>query len=106
MDEWNVLENVRARANQIDSLLKQQVAPHRAVKVIRNVGLMIAVELVDGASESRLARRTCASAVQKGVLLRSLGPNILIVPPLTTTASEVELIIDTLRAALDEVVSE
>jgi len=103
MDEWNVLENVRARAIQIDALLKQQVASHRAVKAIRNVGLMIAVELIDGASESRLARRTCAAAIHKGVLLRSLGPNILIVPPLTTTANEIEHIINTLRSALYEV---
>ncbi len=103
MDQWAVLENVRARAAQVDSLLKQRIAMHAAVKEIRNVGLMIAVELRDGASESRLARRTCAAAVRNGVLLRSLGPNILIVPPLTTTADEIELIVSTLRAGLDEV---
>jgi adenosylmethionine-8-amino-7-oxononanoate aminotransferase len=103
MDEWKVVENVRARAAQIDHLLRRYVVPHRAVKEIRNVGLMIAVELADGAAESRLARRTCAAAVRKGVLLRSLGPNILIVPPLTTTASEIELIVHTLCAALNEV---
>jgi adenosylmethionine-8-amino-7-oxononanoate aminotransferase len=76
------------------------------VKQIRNLGLMMAVELVDGAGESKLARRVCAAAVHKGVLLRSLGPNILIVPPLTTSANEIELIVSTLRAALDEVCSE
>ncbi|HEU4653296.1 MAG TPA: adenosylmethionine--8-amino-7-oxononanoate transaminase [Steroidobacteraceae bacterium] len=103
MDQWAVLENVRARAAQVDSLLKQRIAMHPAVKEIRNVGLMIAVELRDGASESRVARRACAAAVRKGVLLRSLGPNIIIVPPLTTTADEIELIVSTLRAALDEV---
>jgi adenosylmethionine---8-amino-7-oxononanoate aminotransferase len=103
MDEWNVLENVGARAAQIDGLLKQRIASHRAVKEIRNVGLMIAVELLDGAGESLLARRACAAAVRKGVLLRSLGPNILIVPPLTTSSNEIELIVTTLRAALDEV---
>jgi adenosylmethionine-8-amino-7-oxononanoate aminotransferase len=37
------------------------------------------------------------------VLLRSLGPNVLIVPPLTTTSNEAELVIGTLRSALDEV---
>jgi adenosylmethionine-8-amino-7-oxononanoate transaminase len=103
MDEWNVLENVRARGAQLDDLFKQHVASHDAVKQVRNVGLMIAVELANGSPELRLARRTCAAAVRKGVLLRSLGPNILIVPPLTTTASEVEMIVSTLRAALDEV---
>jgi adenosylmethionine-8-amino-7-oxononanoate aminotransferase len=103
MDEWKVLENVRARAVQIDSLLKQRIASHRAVKEIRNVGLMIAVELIDGAGDALLARRTCAAAVRKGVLLRSLGPSILIVPPLTTSSNEIELIVTTLRTALDEV---
>jgi adenosylmethionine-8-amino-7-oxononanoate aminotransferase len=64
---------------------------------------MAAIDLKDGAGESRLARRASAAMVQRGVLARSLGSNIILVPPLTITAAEIERIVDTLKAALDEV---
>jgi adenosylmethionine-8-amino-7-oxononanoate aminotransferase len=103
MDERNVLANVRARADQASELLRRHISAHPAVKEVRHAGMMIAVELKNGATESRLARKTCAAAVNKGVLLRSLGANIIIVPPLTTTADELERVVLTLRSALDEV---
>jgi adenosylmethionine-8-amino-7-oxononanoate aminotransferase len=103
MDEWNVLTNVRARADQARELLRRHISSHPQVKEVRQAGMMIAVELKNGATESRLARRTCAAAVKNGVLLRSLGANIIIVPPLTTTADELERVIAALRSALDEV---
>jgi len=44
-----------------------------------------------------------AACVERGVLIRPLGDVIVVVPPLTTTAEEVERIVDTLAAAIDEV---
>jgi adenosylmethionine-8-amino-7-oxononanoate aminotransferase len=38
------------------------------------------------------------------VLLRSLGDVVVIMPPLTVTADEIELIVETLRAAIEEVI--
>jgi adenosylmethionine-8-amino-7-oxononanoate aminotransferase len=40
--------------------------------------------------------------VKRGVLSRSMGPVITIVPPLTITEAEIERIVATLAAALQE----
>ncbi|MGB2756271.1 MAG: hypothetical protein WBD02_01235, partial [Acidimicrobiia bacterium] len=47
-----------------------------------------------------LPRRVCATAVRNGVLLRSIGNTIPIVPILTSTAEEIERIVTTLASAL------
>ncbi len=48
-------------------------------------------------------RRVCAAAVERGVLLRPLGPVVVLMPPLTITAAEIERIVDVLVAAVDAV---
>jgi adenosylmethionine-8-amino-7-oxononanoate aminotransferase len=40
--------------------------------------------------------------VKRGVLSRSMGPVITIVPPLTTTAAEIDRIVATLAEGLEE----
>lgn len=102
LHEWRVIDNVRARSEQLRASLHEQVAPRRIVRDIRVCGLMAAVELepVDGA---RLARRVCAEMVRRGVLSRSLGPIITLVPPLTITAAEIDRIVDTVAGAIDHV---
>lgn len=102
-ERWKVLDNVRARASQLRSALAERVRTKRGVQEIRQCGLMAAVELEGDSAEARLARRTSAAMVRRGVLARSLGSNIILVPPLTITPEEIERIVITLRAALDEV---
>jgi adenosylmethionine-8-amino-7-oxononanoate aminotransferase len=102
LDEWDVLANVRARAEQLLGLLATRVAHRRIVHDVRACGLMGAVEL-EPVAGPRLARTICAEMVRRGVLTRSLGPLITLVPPLTVTAGEVDRIVDTLVAALDHV---
>lgn len=101
MREWNVLDNVRARSQQLETALGA-LAGHPVVREIRCAGLMCAVEL-DASRGERIARRTCIGMVRRGVLARSLGDNVILVPPLTVTAEEIERITSTLAAALDEV---
>lgn len=101
---WDVLANVRERSAQLRGLFDRHVLPlGDAVKDIRLIGLMCAVELAGDFSERRLARRTCAAMVRRGVLARSLGSNIILVPPLTITAEEISRIVVTLVEALKEV---
>lgn len=101
MQSLNVLDNVRARSMQLRTAL-QSLQHARAVKDIRLAGLMGAVEL-DTSSDAKLARKTCAAMVKRGVLSRSMGPVVTIVPPLTVTAPEIERIVQALDAALHEV---
>ncbi|MGI8407395.1 MAG: adenosylmethionine--8-amino-7-oxononanoate transaminase [Actinomycetota bacterium] len=99
-DRWNVLDNVERRAEQLAASLSSRVVPLDAVKEVRQQGLMCGVELIPG---DRNGRRVCAASVERGVLLRPLGDVVVIMPPLTITEDEIELIVDTLAASIAEV---
>lgn len=101
MTSLRVLDNVGERSQQLRAALETRIRPFKRVKEIRLAGLMGAVEL-DTSDDAKRARRTCAAMVKRGVLSRSMGPAITIVPPLTVTAAEIERIVTALAAALEE----
>ena len=103
LDEWDVLANVSARSAQLRALLAERVAPLPAVGDVRLCGLMGGVELAPPGSGLRWGRRVCAAAVRRGVLLRPLGDVVVLMPMLTSTAGEIERIVDVLVAAIEEV---
>jgi adenosylmethionine-8-amino-7-oxononanoate aminotransferase len=103
LEELDVLANVRARSAQLGELLDERVAPLPAVAQVRQRGLMVGVELAPPADGLRWGRRVCAAAVEHGVLLRPLGDVVIVMPPLTITADEVDRIVDTLVDATVEV---
>lgn len=105
LQERPVLDNVRERSAQLRTRLQScaAAAPAREViKQVRIAGLMCAIELRGDATYKLLARRTCAAMIRRGVLARSLGPNVILVPPLTITAHEIERIVAAFEAALAE----
>jgi adenosylmethionine-8-amino-7-oxononanoate aminotransferase len=101
--EWDVLANVRARADELAWLLAHRIAAHPAVAEVRGRGLMWGVELAPPADGLRWGRRVTAAVVERGVLIRPLGDVLVLVPPLTVTSAELERIVDAIGAALDEV---
>jgi len=101
IDEWDVLANVVARSAQLGDRLSE-AGDLAVVREVRIAGLMAGVELHPAPGERR-ARRVCAAMVRRGVLTRSMGDVITIVPPLTITSAEIDRIVDTLLAALAEV---
>ena len=105
LDEWDVLDNVRGRSEQLGFLLHDRLAGHPVVKEIRLRGLMCGVELAPPADGLRWGRRVCAAAVRRGVLLRPLGDVVVLMPMLTTTPGEIEMIVRVLAEAIDEVCS-
>lgn len=75
---------------------------------VRGVGMMAAVELrrPDGGPLDPAARTGFAvyrAAVERGALLRNLGDTIYLVPPLTISADEVELLLGIVAEAIDAV---
>ncbi|MBV9412629.1 MAG: aminotransferase class III-fold pyridoxal phosphate-dependent enzyme, partial [Acidimicrobiia bacterium] len=103
LGEWSVLENVRARSEQLAKALDAEIADKPAVGEVRLRGLMGGVELAPPRDGLRWGRRVCAAAVDRGVLLRPLGDVVVLMPPLTTTADEIERIVSVLGEAIDEV---
>ncbi len=102
LETWDVLGNVRARADQLSSLLGERVAGRAEVREVRQRGLMLGIELDPPAPGLRWGRRVCAGAVSRGVLLRPLGDVVVLMPPLTTTAEEIVRIVDALTEGLDD----
>jgi adenosylmethionine-8-amino-7-oxononanoate aminotransferase len=101
--ERDVLTNVRARAAQLEAALATRIAPLVAVREVRQRGLMVGVELAPPSEGLRWGRRVCARAVERGVLLRPLGDVVVLMPPLSITAAEVERIVDALEGAIADV---
>ena len=66
---------------------------------------MTGVELAPPADGLRWGRRCRAACVDRGVLIRPLGDVVVLMPPLTTTAAEIDRIVDALAASISEVCS-
>jgi adenosylmethionine-8-amino-7-oxononanoate aminotransferase len=80
-----------------------------AVGEIRQYGLMAGIELVaDRASRvpfpaaERRGMRVCRAARRHGVFLRPLGDVVVVMPPLTITDAELDLLAAALAAAIPE----
>lgn len=99
LEERDVLVNVRARGEQLRAALRDRIEDNALVREVRIRGLMCGVELEPGHLRGR---RVCASAVQRGVLLRPLGDVVIVMPPLTITEDQVETIVDVLGEAIEE----
>ena len=102
-DELDVLANVAARSEQLAAGLARHVGPLPRVRSVRVRGLMAGVELASPGPAARWGRRVCAAAVRRGVLLRPLGDVVVVLPPLTISAGDVDRIVDVLAAAVSEV---
>ena len=102
-EELDVLANVRERATQLHEQLESLAATSNAIGTVRQRGLMVGVELAPPVDDLRWGRRVCAAAVDRGVLLRPLGDVVVIMPILTTTADEIDRIVETLAESILEV---
>jgi adenosylmethionine-8-amino-7-oxononanoate aminotransferase len=101
LEQWSVLDNVGQRSAQLRAGLARHVAPLPQVARIRQHGLMVGVELAPPPDQHRWGRRVCAESVERGVLLRPLGDVIAIVPILTSTAAEIDRIVEVLSQAIE-----
>jgi adenosylmethionine-8-amino-7-oxononanoate aminotransferase len=102
LDAWDVLTNVRERSDELRALLDDRIASKPQVKEVRLHGLMGGVELAPPADGLRWGRKTCAAAVDRGVLLRPLGDVVVLMPPLTITSEELHRIVHTLSDVIDD----
>ncbi len=106
LEEWDVLAHVRRVADHLGARLDATVAVLDGVAEVRRRGLMVGVELAPPEGCVRWGRRVCAGAVRRGVLLRPLGDVVVIMPPLTSTESELDRVVDVLVESIGEVRAE
>jgi adenosylmethionine-8-amino-7-oxononanoate aminotransferase len=94
-------------------LLAAALAPlteHPNLGEIRQRGLMVGIELVAERATraeldygARTGHQVILAARRRGVILRPLGDVLVLMPPLSITPDEIELLARVLREALDEV---
>ncbi|MCI0335452.1 MAG: adenosylmethionine--8-amino-7-oxononanoate transaminase [Planctomycetes bacterium] len=87
-----------------------KLAEHRHVATTRQRGLIGALELTPDKStgvpypaQERRAWETCCETLSRGVWLRPLADVLYVMPPLAISLNEIDLMMDTLVAAIDVV---
>lgn len=99
IEAGDVLANVRRRADQLRAGL-QTACERSHVRDLRGRGLLMAVEL-DSPRTAGQVRRLVKS---EGVLVRRVGADIILAPPLVISEPDVARIITALTSALDDAV--
>ncbi len=89
--------------------LADRLAPHALVGEVRSLGLIGAVEIVSepgtnrrhghGGQAGPIVRDAC---IARGLMVRAIRDSIVMSPPLVITHAEIDQIVDTIRAALDD----
>src|SRR5262249_37444550 len=103
IEAWDVLANVRERSDELADLLHDRIASKPAVREVRLRGLMGAVELAPPEEGLKWGRRVSAGAVDRGVLLRSIGDDGTLLPPRTIPSPELDRMVHALGEAIDDV---
>ena len=111
-EEDDVIRRLQPRIAQLAGRLEElRGRPH--VGDVRRVGVMTGIELVVDAATGepygtalQVGNRVTERARRKGVLIRPLGPVVVLMPPLSITEGELDLLCDVVFAAIDEVTAE
>lgn len=101
-EEERTLEHVAARAEQLQTLLDEHVAPLPAVAGIRRKGLMCGIELTEHPLEARMGHQVTLAARARGAIVRPLGDVVVLMPPLAVSAAELERLVTITAEAIAE----
>jgi adenosylmethionine-8-amino-7-oxononanoate aminotransferase len=116
IDRDQLLDNVRARGEQLDALLNARFGQHPHVGDIRGRGLFRGIEFVRDRDtkapfpvETKFAQKVKAAAMAHGLMIYPAsgcvdgvsGDHVLLAPPYIIGASDIELIVERLGDALE-----
>ncbi len=100
------LERLPAKVAALRAHLTAKVAPLPHVFEIRQKGMMVGIELrrdrmtmYDDDSDA-IGARACRFARDHGVILRPLGPVVVLMPPLSITVEEIDRLVSAAAAAI------
>jgi adenosylmethionine-8-amino-7-oxononanoate aminotransferase len=101
-EEERTLQRLQPKINLLERLLARRVAPLPAVAEIRQLGLMVGIELTGFAPEDRVGHRVTLGARAHGAIVRPLGDVVVLMPPLAIAATELERLVDITADAIAE----
>ncbi|NHO85787.1 aminotransferase class III-fold pyridoxal phosphate-dependent enzyme [Pseudoteredinibacter isoporae] len=110
VEEENLVENAGIVGDYLLQQLQPLVERHEHIGEARGKGLMAALDLVtDKQSKtpvdpaSGYSDKVSAICQENGVLIRSVGPKIILSPPLTFTKENVDTMVNTMDLAFSQV---
>ena len=110
-EKERVMTKIQPRIKSLSQTLKM-FYNLRSVKEVRQLGLMVGIELVKDRVtgqpypwEDRIGVRVCERVREHGVILRPLGNVIVLMPPLSITTKELKTISEATYQAIEEVTS-
>ena len=111
VQEEGLVERAAARGQQLLARLGSTVGQHPAVGELRGRGLMVGIELVDGAGQpgSQLAANVLRQACERGLLLLACGAYgqvVRFIPPLVVAEEQIDEAVDVFAEALDKAVAQ
>jgi adenosylmethionine-8-amino-7-oxononanoate aminotransferase len=105
-----VVDRLQPLISRMKSGLANRFATHPHVADIRQWGMMAGIELMEDRSARRaypyerlIGAQVAKAARKAGVLMRPLGDVMVFMPPLSITASEIDLMLDATLEAINEV---
>jgi putrescine aminotransferase len=105
--ELDLPARAAARGRYLLERLKPFETRHAAVGEVRGKGLMVCIDLVSDKAartplgpDSNLTRKVARGAAERGALVRAVGNNIILSPPLVIDEPELDVIVEALDAAL------
>jgi adenosylmethionine-8-amino-7-oxononanoate aminotransferase len=109
-EQEKVLEKLPAKMEHLDRLLRKKISPHPHVGDVRRRGLMAGIELVANreTKESfpvarRIGRQVILEARKRGVIIRPLGDVVVLLPPLSISEEEIDLLVEVTAQAIEVV---
>jgi adenosylmethionine-8-amino-7-oxononanoate transaminase len=101
------LPKLQPKVAELAELLTSRIAPLAHVGEIRQRGFMVGIELVkdratraDYTFTDAIGATACRFARTHGVILRPLGPVVVLMPPLSTRTDELAQIVEAARAGI------
>jgi adenosylmethionine---8-amino-7-oxononanoate aminotransferase len=108
-----VVDRLQPLISQMKSGMADRFAAHPHVADIRQWGLMAGIELMEDPAARRtypyerlIGAQVAKAARKAGVLMRPLGDVMVFMPPLSITASEIDLLLDATLEAINEVIGD
>jgi adenosylmethionine-8-amino-7-oxononanoate aminotransferase len=102
--EEDTLGRLAARIDQLSELL-EPVAAHPAVREVRRVGFMVGIELEEYPLPLRMGHRVTLEARARGAIIRPLGDVVVLMPPLSISAADLERLVQITAEAIDAATS-
>ncbi|HVN63179.1 MAG TPA: adenosylmethionine--8-amino-7-oxononanoate transaminase [Candidatus Binataceae bacterium] len=105
-----VIERIQPRILQLTNGLRERFGGLAHVADIRQCGMMVGIELMQDIArrvpykvEQQIGVAVIKAARKAGVVIRPLGNVIVLMPPLSITEDELELLLDVTHAAIADV---